>query len=282
MIRLNNVVELWSEWLIHSGWQTAVVVAAAAVLLQLGRRTSAQFRYAILVIALAKFAVPPFLSLSVGLFSHARMPVDMEATVTIVDGEISSGGSESNGRLPTDLPGNHTITSTLPTNQPVPSGMPEQVRVPEPSVAESAMFPWLAFALFCIHGMGILVAIFFVWRQYRSVQNLIVNSTPAPEEILQLARATAIRLGIRKIPDIVISNESDAPFATGLLKQIILLPRSALELPADHHRPRTSPYSKARPSHGLGRNSTQGCLVVSSRHVVAESCVTTDSRRLLR
>ena len=42
MNRFPDLVEIWSGWLIHSGWQCAIVVVMVAVLFQVTRRASAQ------------------------------------------------------------------------------------------------------------------------------------------------------------------------------------------------------------------------------------------------
>ena len=84
MNRLNNLVEFWSEWLIHSGWQAAIVVGLVSVLLPLmRRRCSSQFRYVLLLIVLAKFAAPPFFNLSVGLFSQSRYSASREIAIEV-------------------------------------------------------------------------------------------------------------------------------------------------------------------------------------------------------
>ena len=83
MNRFHDFVEIWSGWLIHSGWQSAIVVAIVAVLFLVTPRATAQFRYAILLLALLKFAVPPFVSLPVGIFAQSRLSLDTTFDVEI-------------------------------------------------------------------------------------------------------------------------------------------------------------------------------------------------------
>ncbi|MBM4075527.1 MAG: hypothetical protein FJ267_07775, partial [Planctomycetes bacterium] len=76
MNSFQDFVVNWSRWLIHSTWQSAIVVALVAVLLLVNRRASSQVRYAILLMALVKFAIPPFMSLPIGLFAQSRILMD--------------------------------------------------------------------------------------------------------------------------------------------------------------------------------------------------------------
>ncbi|MDB5338144.1 MAG: hypothetical protein JWN70_3763 [Planctomycetaceae bacterium] len=233
MNRLNDLVEFWAAWLLHSGWQAAVVVGAVAVLMLLTRRRSAQFRYALLVIALVKFAAPPFLTLPVGVFSQSRLPVAPEFAMEVAaPNEVRNTDEASVGLPPARETSGSAPTNPQPTTYVTPDAAQNGALRAEKAVA-IPKFHWGLFGLLLIHATGVCVAGFFFRRQYQEVRNLVRYSTFAAEEIVQLTRTTALQLGIKTIPAVMISEESDAPFATGLLQQIILLPRSALELPTD-------------------------------------------------
>ena len=71
---LNNAGELWWSFVFHATWQSAVVATIVATLVSVGRRLPSQLRHALLLLALAKFASPPMLSLPTGLFSLVDVP----------------------------------------------------------------------------------------------------------------------------------------------------------------------------------------------------------------
>ena len=59
----------WGVHLLHAGWQSAVVAGVAIAAVRALPRVSSRLRYALLLLALVKFAVPPMLALPSGLFS---------------------------------------------------------------------------------------------------------------------------------------------------------------------------------------------------------------------
>lgn len=231
MNRLNDLVEFWAGWLIHSGWQAAVVVVAIAVLLAITRRTSAQFRYALLVIALAKFASPPFLSLPVGLFSQSRSPIAAEFEVEL----HAPNAIRSSDERSVDLPLAREATATAPTGPSliVNSEVAHNASALSERGVAPPKFDWLVIGFLLIYAAGVIGAAVAFRRQYQLIHDRVRNSAPADEVLVGLTRKTAALLGIKSVPPILVSDETDAPFATGLLKQVILLPRSMLELPMD-------------------------------------------------
>src|SRR5262245_28279547 len=71
----NRLSIWWWEGILQSSWQAALVGAALLLTLQLfGRRWPAPLRYALLVLALLKFACPPLTPLPTGIFSHFASP----------------------------------------------------------------------------------------------------------------------------------------------------------------------------------------------------------------
>jgi len=67
---LNQIGETWCNVFWHASWQSALLVLLALLFVFVFRRTSAVFRYSILVLALLKFLIPPFLSVPSGVFSQ--------------------------------------------------------------------------------------------------------------------------------------------------------------------------------------------------------------------
>ena len=70
--RLNLWAENWWQSVTHAGWQAAIVCIVALGVVALGRRWPAPLRYALLLVALLKFATPPMLTAPTGLFSAKR------------------------------------------------------------------------------------------------------------------------------------------------------------------------------------------------------------------
>ena len=232
MNQVQELIEHWSGWLTHSGWQSAIVVALAAVLLRMTRCASAQFRYAILMVALLKFAVPPFMSLPGGLFTQSRLPLDSTFAVEINASIDVKENSESGGDPATALVDQSNDSGVSSATKPADSN----TRHDPVNRMKSATTPnenWLLTSLLLVHATGVLVASFFILRQYKMLRRLVQRSVPASAEIVQLARQTADALKMRTLPPVLISSECDSPFATGLMWPVVLLPHSLLSLPAD-------------------------------------------------
>ncbi|MEO8362623.1 MAG: hypothetical protein ABI672_21540, partial [Vicinamibacteria bacterium] len=71
MTTLELLARQWSIHLLHATWQSTIVVLVILALVRGIPRASSRLRYALLLIALAKFAIPPMLPLPVGVFSAA-------------------------------------------------------------------------------------------------------------------------------------------------------------------------------------------------------------------
>jgi beta-lactamase regulating signal transducer with metallopeptidase domain len=232
MNQFHDLVGSWSGWMIHSGWQSAIVVALVAVLLRLARRSSAQFRYAILLLALLKFAVPPFTNLSVGLFSQSHLPLDDTFTVEIETPAVLNENNDAVGQPATASVGQPSSSSVsiapAMAGSKIEADMKDRI-----AAAVEPNLNWLMMTLFWGYTAGVLVATAFLFHQHRMLRRLVKNSVPASANIVQLATLAAGRLNMWKLPPVLISASCDSPFATGLLRQIIVLPKSVPELPTD-------------------------------------------------
>ncbi len=72
---LDRASLFWSQIVFHSLWQSALVGLAVLALLWWGRRWPAPIRYGLLLLALAKFAMPPIWPVSTGVFGIAGLTI---------------------------------------------------------------------------------------------------------------------------------------------------------------------------------------------------------------
>src|SRR5258708_24674058 len=68
---VNKLSVRWWDWVVPASWQSALVAVAIFALIWAGRRWPSPLRHGLLIVALLKFAMPPLLSLPVGLFTVA-------------------------------------------------------------------------------------------------------------------------------------------------------------------------------------------------------------------
>ncbi len=95
----NEFAETWSRYVWESSWQSAIVAIFVLGIVLSCRRLPAKIKYAILIVALIKFAVPPFFSTPTGLFSALpERPISGELMLDNAAGVGAKFGSESTWR----------------------------------------------------------------------------------------------------------------------------------------------------------------------------------------
>ena len=82
---LNAAGAAWWPYVFHAAWQAGVVGVLVLGAVWALRRRSAPLRYGLLLVALAKFAIPPMLALPVGAFFWLPEPARIDASE--LDGE---------------------------------------------------------------------------------------------------------------------------------------------------------------------------------------------------
>src|SRR5688572_15125055 len=66
----HGVAEFCGSYLLHASWQAALVGGILLALVFAGRRWPAPLRYGLLLVALLKFILPPFLTAPSGVLSY--------------------------------------------------------------------------------------------------------------------------------------------------------------------------------------------------------------------
>ncbi len=106
---MNLLAGSWTWQVAHAAWQAALVGCMAVLFVRLAPRVPAQMRYAILLVALAKFAFPPLLSLPTGVFGLVTISESQIASsnvvsdfksnaINVIATEATESSSGSNGQ----------------------------------------------------------------------------------------------------------------------------------------------------------------------------------------
>jgi beta-lactamase regulating signal transducer with metallopeptidase domain len=85
--------------------------------------------------------------------------------------------------------------------------------------ANLAMVLWMA---------GVLVQVFRLVSAYVSLRGAVRRSTPLPEADVAHADRAAVALGLTHTPRIRVSHDIEAPLVTGVVRPVVLIPRSAI------------------------------------------------------
>jgi beta-lactamase regulating signal transducer with metallopeptidase domain len=194
---LNGFSAQWWACILQASWQTAVVALfLLAAVHVLGRRWPAPLRYALLLLALLKFACPPFLSAPTGLF-----------TGLVQARPVFAAPSE---RKPT--------TASAP--------MPAITASTRGSVlGQLGKVRWTVW-LMLLHATGSGVMAWLLLREAARWRALVRASS----QLLggDLYRDVSLQLGLYRIPPLVASERAEGPLALGFTRPTIVLPAKLL------------------------------------------------------
>ena len=274
---LNSAAATWFSFVYHVTWQASLLAVLILAVVLLGRRWPSPLRYWLLVLALAKFALPPLLSMPTGLFSHvgpvveavpieANFPTVALPNPTIMDSATPSGGIPVGWVQGKPLPGRTKPVAEPHTSAPVLDGK-----------------SWLML----LHISGAMVAACWILRSLLAMRRTLHRTTEVPDgELQRRFVGLSEQLGLRRPPRLLLSHEPCGPAAFGVLRPVVVLPNAVALLEASaldailahelaHHR-RRDPWIN------WVQLALDGGLVVQSRAVDLESPDPQGARGLLR
>jgi beta-lactamase regulating signal transducer with metallopeptidase domain/protocatechuate 3,4-dioxygenase beta subunit len=232
---INGAAERWWSYIAPAAWQAALVGLLLLAVATIGRRWPSPVRFAILALALAKFAIPPLAAVPSGLFSQftAATPQPAEPVAVAVAEPPSLAPSAipssrraamptdvSEMRMPIEPPIARPATAAVPPEAPIQAAA-APVPAAEPVRAVLGVKGWLMLAhLAGVGAMLGLIAIQFrrVLRTTQSAERVIEG--PLFEQFTSLCE----RLGLRRRPRLLLAASGDQPFSCGTLRASVVLP----------------------------------------------------------
>ncbi|HET7220935.1 MAG TPA: M56 family metallopeptidase, partial [Vicinamibacterales bacterium] len=104
-----------------------------------------------------------------------------------------------------------------------PSRVPHTASPIDARAFANGVREWTSFAAIgWTAGIGLVT--FVALRRWRGTTRLLASSAPAAAAVQERTRDLALRLGVRRIPDVRVSPEIDTPLVTGLLRPVVLVP----------------------------------------------------------
>jgi beta-lactamase regulating signal transducer with metallopeptidase domain/uncharacterized GH25 family protein len=252
---LNSFADQWWPYVYHATWQAALVAVIAMALVYLPglRRLPSPWRYAILLIALIKFAIPPILPANVsklGVFYWVAPAVasgqetggrSQEAGVRQVVAPTASQRQVTVSPHPDPLPGSEgAVTAIAPAVTTQPEPRRSAIRNLQSAIAGLSWTAWLML----IHAAGAVAVLAWILIGFIKLaaiarraepiglnpQSKINNHNLLHDSLTRLSR----RLDIKDEVDLLITREAIPPVAYWLLRPKIMLPASLVErLPAE-------------------------------------------------
>lgn len=229
----SGVSEIWGDWMLSSGLQVAVVALIAVAILKIGnRKISSQFKYVLLVIVLVKFATPPSFHLPTGFFSQpavshvSNVELDMQQMVFPVGRSFESSQRHSDladmDAKPVHRSGEFELGNSVDVSA---SPIGPKSNVGSANSETSVPFP-LLLGLFYVYCLGVLVFLFRLGLGLRRLRKIVSESEIQTSGVLfsELSNVSKA-IGLKTTPELRLSDDVEAPFATGALTPIVLLPR---------------------------------------------------------
>jgi len=208
----NGWAESWFRLMVAILWQSAILVAVAALIASWLRRSSPVVRNWLWQIVAIKLLLMPFWTLAVPMPNWSLSARSLPAATSL---ETQSPA------LPADFP--LALSGTESTGTAQPPAQP----VPQPMLAAMRQVSWQWWLLF---GWCVVVVAQFavVGRQHLMLRRLLRAAAPAREPLRALIADLAAQIGLRRVPVAVVSDADCSFFACGAWRPVLVLPQSLL------------------------------------------------------
>jgi len=233
--QINSIAEGWWNWMWPMFWQvSALVVFIGAVDFLLRERIWPQVRYALWLLVLVKLILPPAFSLSTSVVSQVRT---LASRTAVQPGDTA---------MPAVLPAVRTGTEIIPlamgeSIEPVQdSGVIMSSKPAEPAgeifstgvgvSIERVGLHWQVCAM-AVWLAGVIVLGSWAAVRLRKLRKLHSGKCPdadLPQWFGTLFTDTAKKLGLRKLPGIVLSRNIASPAVFGTFRPMLVLPAATV------------------------------------------------------
>ncbi|HUW60916.1 MAG TPA: carboxypeptidase regulatory-like domain-containing protein [Candidatus Bathyarchaeia archaeon] len=228
-MQLLHSIETFSEvvwpYVFHATWQSMLAGALILGIVWLLRNRSASLRYALLILALVKFAVPPLVAVPIDLSHWTPAEVPVREAVAPLPKESSQVPVIDVSAVPVEepRPPSYVGSSQAP---------PEQPQTPMPPMLPAAPQHHMAWhtRILALHLAGAFVACLWIlgwtWRIWAMRRRArMVTAGPLYEQFLSLCA----ELDLSQRVDLFISEDKTSPIAFGLFRPKVLMPASIMD-----------------------------------------------------
>jgi beta-lactamase regulating signal transducer with metallopeptidase domain/thiol-disulfide isomerase/thioredoxin/protocatechuate 3,4-dioxygenase beta subunit len=221
--KLNGAAAIWFPFVYHAAWQASLLAVLLLAVVWLGRRWPSPLRYWLLLLALAKFALPPALSLPTGLFS--RVGPAVRAVPSTADFGAAAPANPAFADLPVPLP---DVSATPDMGDFVAEGTSAA-----PQAHSSSPVLDVRVWLMLLHAGGALAVGFWIVGSLIAMRRTLRGAAEVPDgELRRRFVGLSERLGLRHPPRLLLSPAPCGPAAFGVLRPVVVLPDAMASLGA--------------------------------------------------
>lgn len=230
----------WWQWLAPATCQSAAVALILLVLVTIGRRWAAPVRHALLLVALLKFAMPPTFWSPTGIFYAAATPFSaVREQVTLPSPRVAPGAHRSDSRIGAFASTSQAAETPHPNGPAFARAMPAgEVALARESFSPYAghRYTWRTW-LMLLHALGSALTGAWILRQHRIIRRVKQGALRVSAgELHKQLTLVASRIGVRDLPQLLVSTQARSPMAFGILRPSIMLPAVALRAWSESER----------------------------------------------
>jgi beta-lactamase regulating signal transducer with metallopeptidase domain len=221
----NSVAQTWVERLSSVIWQSTLLTLVAALLVPLLlRRSSPSVRYWVWQILAIKLLVMPFWSWAVPW----RIETDVIEQIA-TEQPAPAHDLERHDVKRRDAEREDSSDAPVATVTPEPSARPE-ISAPRTKAAPlpSSHMSWQSWLLLSWCGM-LLAQVLRLLVQRRRLSRLLKQAAPADARLAEVVAETAERLGVRRVPQTLMTQSDCSPFVCGIWRPKLILPHGLPE-----------------------------------------------------
>lgn len=222
---LNQIAGKWFCWEVAMLWQVSVVIAVVAAIDFLIRRWAwPQVRYALWLLVLVKLVLPPTLTSPTSFTAEIPFMAQEAIKIQITRPEPF----ETTGPVAVVTPAENP---QYYTGAPVDAAPADVTVQPREVVPAAATLSWEAYGFIVWLGGIVILASWLIIRLSNLRREHLKNEQQArlPERFEELLAATAQKVKLRKVPQVILTNKVCCPAVFGIFRPVLLMPADKLK-----------------------------------------------------
>jgi beta-lactamase regulating signal transducer with metallopeptidase domain len=222
---LNQIAENWFGWQLAMFWQVGVLIVIVAGLdLLIKKWAWPQVRYALWFLILVKLVLPPTLTSPMSF--TAEIPITVKQALTNTDYNAARHGIENVQIRNTkyEIRNKFELPKTEIQNNPQYAEI-----IPVSADSAGATLSWKSYILFVWAGGVAILTGWLVIRLTNLRREHLKDQSDLPERLKELLAATARKLGLKKVPQIILTNKVCCPAVFGVFRPVLLMPSDKLQ-----------------------------------------------------
>lgn len=203
-------------------WQVTLLIPIAILFVRFGLRRTSHLAYFLLLLVLLKVITPPLWSSPTGIFcwiSRTQPTSNANQTISAPPQVVELSETDQNETNSVSLPKESSATSGVATSQSLIA--PQEAPSGSLSIRHWLLGTW---------GIGVILLIGYLLGKRGQLRRFHEDTEVDPsDELLEAVEFVSAELGLVRVPKLLVTLHPTVPFASGVLRQIVVLPAHLVE-----------------------------------------------------